>query len=239
MGKHLGNTIALVFVLGTAGAVEAEPLVKMDGGAAKPNIVTAWSSSGQKVELTIKDGVDAQAVASAIEGGVDKVKAKVSGGKVVVLGKAEADLLPALAQVDFGGGDDLGALAKNAASGSDTDSGSSLRAKKTVDLDKMFKDQAVTAQGTVADVSEGKFPNAVVTVSIVRAPSGELGKDIRKGKKIKFKTAFKVKGKDIDWSDENNQMNAGAWYLQKNDKVFVKIGKGQNGEYEATIITRS
>src|SRR5262249_47355777 len=139
-----------------SGAALAEPLVKMEGGAAKPNIVTAWSSSGPKVELTLKDGVDAQAVASAIEGGVEKVKAKVQGGKVVVLGKAEAELLPALAAVDFGGGDDLGALAKNAASGGDSESGSSLRAKKTVDLQAMFKDQAISAQGTVADVSEGK-----------------------------------------------------------------------------------
>jgi hypothetical protein len=223
---------------GLAVTALAEPLVKMEGGAAKPNIVTAWSSSGPKVELTIKGGVDPQAVASAIEGGVEKVKAKVQAGKVVVLGKAEADLLPALAQVDFGGGDDLGALAKNAASGGESDSGSSLRAKKTVDLDKMFKDQAVSAQGTVADVSEGKFPNAEVTINILRAPSGDLGKDVRKGKQIKFKPVFKMKGKDIDWSDENTQINAGAWYLQKGDKVWVKIGKGKDGVYEAVILTR-
>jgi hypothetical protein len=217
-------------------SASAEPLVKMDGGKAKPGVVTAWSSSGPKVELTIRDGVSADAVASTIEGNVEKVKAKVQGGKVVVIGKAEADLLSALSSVDFGG-DDIGALAKSGG-GSGDDSGSSLRAKKVADLDAMFKDQAISAQGTVADVAQGKYPEAEVTVNILRAPSGALGKDIRKGQKVKFKPVLKLKGKDIDWSDENTQLNAGAWYLHKNDQVMVKIGKGSGGTYEATIITR-
>lgn len=215
----------------------AEPLLKMAGGKPSPGVVTAWTSSGPKVELTIKKGVDAKAVADAIEGNVEKVKAKVSGGKVVVLGKSQADLLPLLAKVDFGG-DDIGALAKNAAQGTDSDSGSSLRAKKTADLDAMFKDQAVTAQGTVVDAGGTKFPNAEVTVTILRAPSGDLGKDIRKGKQVKFKPEFRMKGNDVDWSDPSSQMNAGAWFMKKGDRVLVKIGKGSNGAYEAEVIAR-
>lgn len=217
----------------------AEPLVKMDGNTAKPGVVTAWSSSGTRVELTVRNGADPQAVASAIEGGVEKVKAKVTAGKVVVIGKPEAELLPALAQVDFGGGDELGALAQNAGNSGDSDSGSSLRAKKTVDVAALFKDQAITAQGTVSEVTPGKFPETEVTIYILRGPTGELGKDVHKGKKIKFKPVFKLRNKQVDWADEANQLNIGAWYLQKNDKVFVKIGRGADGSYEATILSRS
>lgn len=227
-----GSVLTLLF-----GEVSAEPLVKMEGGSAKPGVVTAWSSSGPKVELTIRAGADAKAVAEAIEGNVEKVKAKVQGGKVVVIGKPEADLLKALSEVDFGG-DDLGALAKASAEGDDSDTGSSLRAKKTADLEKMFKDQAVTAQGTVVEAGGAKFPQAEVTVNILRAPTGDLGKDIRKGKKVKFRAALKMKGQDVDWSDANTQVNAGAWYLQKGDKVLVKVGKGANGVYDAEIISR-
>lgn len=221
-----------------ASAVFAEPLVKMEGGKATPNVVTAWSAAGTKVELTIKAGVDAKAVADSIEANVEKVKAKVQGGKVVVIGKAEADLLQALSAVDFGGEGDVGALANAAMQGDESDSGSSLRAKKTANLEAMFKDQATTAQGTIAEAGGSTFPNAEVTVSIIRAPTGELGKTVRKGAKLKFKPVLKMKGKDVDWSDANTQVNAGAWYLQKGDKVLVKIGKNNGGVYDAEIISR-
>ncbi|MCK6544623.1 hypothetical protein L6R52_02040 [Myxococcota bacterium] len=225
-----------LFALGL-GTASAEPLVKMEGDKPAPGVVTSWSSSGNKVELTLKDGTDAAAVAAAIEGGVDKVKAKAQGNKVVVIGKAEADLLKALASVELGG-DDLGALAAAGGGGDEADSGSSLRAKKTVDLAKLMKDQATSAQGSVVEAGGTTFPNAEITLNVTRAPTGELGKDIRKGKKIKLKPIFKMKGAAIDWSDENTVTNAGAWYFQKGDKIFVKLGKGANGAYEAEIITR-
>jgi hypothetical protein len=233
-----GRVLAAAAVLVFAGTLSAEPLVKMEGATAKPNVVTAWTSSGTKVELTIKAGVDAKAVADSIEANVEKVKAKVQGGKVVVIGKAEADLLKALSAVDFGGEGDVGALANAAMQGDEADSGSSLRAKKTADLEKMFKDQAITAQGTVADAGGATFPQAELVVSVTRAPSGELGKTVRKGAKIKFKPVLKMKGAAVDWADENTQINAGAWYLQKGDKVLVKIGKNNNGVYDAEIISR-
>jgi hypothetical protein len=210
----------------------------MEGATPKPGVITAWSSSGPKVELTVKDGTDAKAVAETIEANVEKVKAKVQGGKVVVIGKAEADLLKALSAVDFGGSDDLAALADASRSAEDADSGSSLRAKKTVDLAKMFKDQAVTAQGIVFDAGGTTFPHAEIIVNVIRAPTGDLGKTVRKGAKVKVKPVFKMKGKDIDWSDENTQLNCGAWFMQKGDKVLVKIGKNNNGVFDAEIITR-
>lgn len=217
-------------------AAFAEPLVQMNGGKAAPGVVTSWSGSGDKVELTVKDGTDAKAVAEAIQSGVPKVKAKVQAGKVVVTGKSQDELLKALADVDFGG-DDFGALAAAASEG-DEGSGSSLRAKKTAELAKVFADQTTTALGKVTAVKAGAFPNATVTVQVLRGPTGAAGTKVKKGAKIAFTPVLKKKGAAIDWTDENTQLNAGAWYLKAGDKVRVKLGKESKGGFEAEIIDR-
>lgn len=216
----------------------AEPLVKLDGGKPTPGVVTAWTSSGTKVELTVKAGADAKAVADAIQAGVPKVKAKVQGGKVQVTGKAEAELLTALGGIDFGGGDDLGQLAAAAGSGEDTGSGSSLRAKKATDLAKLLEDQATSAAGKVVAVTPGVFPNVVITVQVMRGPTGAESANIKKNSKVQFKNVLKMKGTAVDWSDEDTQLNAGAWYLKPNDNVRVKFGKSDKGVYEAVLIDR-
>lgn len=234
VGKIAGLSLGLL-VFGS-GAF-AEPLVTMEGGTTKPGVVTAWSGADKKIELTLKAGADANAVAAAISANVDKAKTKVSGGKVLVLGLAEADLLKALAEVNFGE-DDLGALAAAAASDESVDSGSSLRAKKTADLDKIFKDQKVTALGQVVAVEGNKLTDVVVSVKILRAPTGDLAKTIRKGGTVKFKPVLKMNGANPDLSDANTQLNLGAYYLEKGDKVQVKIGADQKGTYAAEIITR-
>lgn len=217
-------------------ALAGEALVKMDGDKPTPGVVTAWSGSGTKVELTVKDGADAKVVADAIQAGVDKVKAKVQGGKVVVTGKPQDELLKALAGVELGG-EDIGALAQ-AAAGTD-DAGSSLRAKKAGDLAKLFADQATTLVGKVTAVEPGKFPEVVVTVQVLRAPSGPEANTLRKGAKIKFKPVYKMKGSAVELGDEDTQQNLGAYYLRANDQVRVKFGKSNQGTYEAIIIDRS
>jgi hypothetical protein len=64
----------------------AEPLVKLEGGEPRPGVVTAWTGKDRKVELTLAPGADPAAVAAAIEAQVERVKAKVAAGKVLVLG---------------------------------------------------------------------------------------------------------------------------------------------------------
>lgn len=228
----------LLGALAFAVAALAEPLVKMDGGKPSPGVVTAWSGTGDKVELTVKDGADAKAVAAAIQSGVEKVKAKVQGGKVVVTGKPMDDLLKALGGVDFGGGDDFGALAAAAGESDDSGSGSSLRAKKAADLAKLFADQKNTALGKVVSVKPGAFPKSVVIVQVLRGPTGPEGAKIRKGAKIAFTPVLKMKGAAVDWSDEDTQLNAGAWYMRANDKVRIKLGKEDKGGFEAELIDR-
>jgi len=215
----------------------AEPLVKLEGGKPTPGVVSAWSGSGNKIELTLRAGADAQAVADAIKAGVPKVNAKVQGGKILVTGKTQDELLNALGSVDFGG-DDLGALAAAANAGDDSGSGSSLRAKKATDLAKLLEDQASSAAGKVVSIAPGTFPNVVVTVQVMRGPTGAEAATIKKNAKIQFKPVLKMKGAAIDWADEDTQYNAGAWYLRAGDSVRVKFGKNDKGVYQAVLIDR-
>lgn len=216
----------------------AQSLIEMDGGKPKPALVTAWSGSGKKVELTIKAGTDAAQVAEAIQSSVDGVKkAKVVGGKVQVIGLPQDELLKALADVSLGG-DDIGALAAAGMDGDDGGSGSSLRAKKTAKLDAMFKDRATVAKGTVVSVQGGKFPNTTVKVRILAGPTGPAGKKVRKGATVAFVPVIEMKGGQPDLSDENTQVNVGAWYLEPKDKVKIKVGKEVEGGYEAVVISR-
>jgi hypothetical protein len=234
------SAFALSAALLVALPLSAEPLVKLEGGAPTAGgVVTAWSGSGTKIELTLRAGADAKAVADAIQAGVPKVKAKVQGGKIQVVGKAQAELLTALGAVDFGGGgDDLGQLAAAAGTGDDSGSGSSLRAKKATDLAKVMADQAATAEGKIVAITPGVFPNVVLTVQVMRGPTGPEAANIKKNSKVQFKSVLKLKGTAVDWADEDTQLNAGAWYLRVGDAVSVKFGKSEAGVYEALLIAR-
>lgn len=232
-----GALAALFASLLTVGVASAKPLVVMDGGSAKPGVVTEWSGAGKKIELSLEDGSDAEAVAAAIEANVERVRCKVRGGKVLVIGKTQDDLLPALAGVELGGEDDMGLLAA-AAADEGIDSGSSLRAKKTASLAKLFKDRATVAQGKVVAVTQGAFPNVKVSVRILRGPTGDLGKKVRKGKTLHFTPVFSKKAGKVDFSDAKTQNNLGAYFLKKGDRVRVKVGKAAGDGFEAVVISR-
>lgn len=231
--------LALPLALGTllSASALAKPLVVMDGGTAKPGVVTAWSGSGKKITLELEADADPAAVAAAIEAKVDRVRTKVRGGKLLVIGKTQDDLLAALAEIELGGEDDLSLLAA-AATEDAVDSGSSLRAKKTAELKKLLKDRATVAQGQVVSVKQGKFPTVQVTVRILRGPTGKLGSAIRKGKSVVFSPVYGMKAGALDLGATNTQTNLGAYYLSAGDRVKVKVGKAVEGGYEAELITR-
>ncbi|MBK8014683.1 MAG: hypothetical protein IPK13_25440 [Deltaproteobacteria bacterium] len=214
---------------------QAEPLVVMEGANAKPGIVTSWSSSGKKVTLTVRKDANATAVAKTITDETG-AKAKVTGDKILVIGKTEEELLNAMSQVDFGGDPTLLAAASFKSDG--FDSGSSLRAKKTADMAKLMKDQSHSLKGKVTDIQYGKFPETILAIRVLRGPTGELAKTIRKGATLKFRPALKKKGEITDFTDETTQQNASGWYLEKGDTVEIRVGKSSQDVFEAELITR-
>ena len=132
--------ITVTLVLAAARPAVAEPLMTMIDGAPSPGVVVGWSADGKKIELTLRDDADPQAVAAAIESEVEGVRVKVRAGKLVAIGLKKAPLLKALTEVELGG-DDLDILAEAASADEDFDTGSSLRAKKTASLSKLLKDR--------------------------------------------------------------------------------------------------
>lgn len=235
--KKMAWALGALVVL-TASTAFAQALVTMKGGKAQPGLVTAWSGSGKKVTLTVKKGTDASEVADAVQANVDGVKkTKVVGGKVLVIGLTEADLLKGMNGVELGG-DDIGALAMASMGDDDEGSGSSLRAKKTAKVNKLFKDRKTVAKGMVVAVGGKKFPQAAVKVRILSGPTGALGKKIRKGKTVVFFPKIQMKRGAADLSDDLTQVNIGAWYLEKKDRVTIKIGKARKGGFVAEAISR-
>lgn len=215
-----------LFTLGLAGAAEAQPLVQMQGGKASPGVVTAWKGAGKKITLSLKAGTDPQAVIRAIKSGVDGVRVKKKGGKLLVIGKKEADLLKALSGVELGGGDDtIGLLADAADTSESFDSGSSLRAKKTAKNDWSANPKD-TVIAKVVGVKRGDcFPKVEVIVKVVRGPTEHLKKAAKKGTTLSLKPDLKMKKKKPVLKDPATVENSGAWFLQKGDTVEVQLGK--------------
>jgi hypothetical protein len=88
-------------------------------------------------------------------------------------------------------------------------------------------------------MSYGEFPQATITVKVIGAPTkGPLAAKIRKGKSIKFQAVIAKKGKAVDWASDKTQTNAGAWYLEKKDRVRILVGKEIKGGFEADVIDR-
>lgn len=227
--------IAALAACSSSTRAHAEPLVVMEGAQAKPGVVTSWSSSGKKVTLTVRKDANATAVAKTITDETG-AKAKVTGDKILVIGKTEDELLSAMSQVDFGGDPTLLAAASFKSDG--FDSGSSLRAKKTADMAKLMKDQSHSLKGRVAGIQYGKFPETVLAIQVLRGPTGALAKTIRKGATLKFKPMLKKKGEAIDFGDETTQQNASGWYLEKGDTVEIRIGTATQDVFEAELVTR-
>jgi len=225
----LGLAVAVSFTC----AAHAEPLVQKNK---TPGVVTAWQGQGKDITLSIKAGVDPKDVAEAINASVKGVKAKVTAGKVQVKGKTVDELLAALETVEFGEAD-LGAIAA-AIGGEDVDSGSSLRAKRSADAEKLLADSAVTALGKVVSIGAGKFPETTVVVKILRGPTGAAKDEVRKGANVSFVPKIEKSGDQPDWSKEATQLNAGAWFLRAGDQVVVRVGNKTKGGFEALLIDR-
>jgi|GEM_PF-1208927 len=215
----------------------AEHLVKMDEGQAQASVLTSWSQKGSKSTFTVRDGEDPREIVELINEEISGVKAKVRAGKIQIKGKPLNELLPLLAEINLEEEEDFGALA-SVSFDADFDSGSSLRAKKVADVNKLLSDAKVVAIGKVLGVQRGKFPRTLVMVQILRGPKGTLSTSIKKGGKIKFEPSFTRKQGQVDWEIPSNQVNAGAWYTRPGDKVVIRIGHALKGAYEAELFER-
>jgi len=228
----------LALFVGAFGLARADTLVVVGDDGVKPQVVSAWRGDGREVELTLRADADPAAVADAIEAGIDRVKAKVRAGKVVVLGKSLEELMPLLAVIDVGGADSMAELDQLAAADSELGSGSSLRAKLKAERAAAFSDPKTTLVGQVVDVDPGAFPRARLKLRVLQSPRGRLKALTARGSIIEVMTHVPMDGTQIDWSDPATRMNAGAYYLQPKDRVRVRISRDDDGRFVAEAIDR-
>ncbi len=237
--RMLSSALTLVALVCFTSLGWAEPLVALKDGAPSPGVVIEWSGAGRKVELTLKAGTDPAEVATLIETSVDGVRlVKVNAGKVVVIGLDQDTLLQALTDVDLGG-DDLDILAAAAIHQDDFVTGSSIRAKKRAELQKLLKDRKTVAYGRIVAVQSADFPRTRLKVRILRAPTGKFGdKTIRRGRNVIFAPIVKMKDGRPDFEDEGTLANIGAWFLKKGDKVRIRVGEATDFGFTATAVLR-
>lgn len=199
---------------------EAAPLI--NPGQA-PGLVKTWTSAGGATTLTVAEATSAEAVAEAILAKVPGTQAKAEGHTVVVTGIDEAQLLVALEGIDLGGEDDdvdamLSALQNPG--GDEDGSGSSIRAGKKAELDDVAGPPGPLVYGSVTAVRHARYPLVILTVKVRRGPKGGHP---AQGQTIQVVPYVSSKDGAVDPDDAQSQLNVGAWYVQKGDRVRLRL----------------
>lgn len=210
-----------VTALFVSGSVQAEPLL---GPNAKPGLVTAWSTASGITTLTLAEGVDADAVAQLIIDSIKGAQAKPNGERVLITGIGEARLLSQLQGLDLSTeDDDVDAMLSELQNpgGDDDGSGSSIRAGKKVQLHQVAGPPGPLVDAEVLQVQHARYPLVVVTVKVRRGPKS--GKGPRPGDTIRVVPYVKSKGGVVDPKHPQSQLNVGAWYVQKGDRVRLRL----------------
>ena len=216
----------------------AETLVVVNDDGVRPQVVTAWSADGREVELSVRGDAEPAEIADAIESGIDRVKAKVRAGRVVVIGKSLEELLPLLAVIEVGGGESLAELDQLAAIDTELGSGSSLRAKLKAEREAAFADPESTLVAQVVDVDPAAYPRTRLKLRVLKSPRGALKESAPRGSTILVVPHIPSDDGQVKWGDAATRMNAGAYYLQPKDRVRVRISGGEDGAFVAEAIAR-
>jgi hypothetical protein len=137
--------------------------------------------------------------------------------------------------------DPLGELAAMADFLSDNgpDAGGSIRAKQeaNVDRSKRLKDpRNITAK--VEAVKRGVFPAVALKLKVSKSAKEGLGKDIAKNSVIVVVPDLKRVAATTDFADGATVLNAGAFYLNRGDKIVVRLGKKTGKYWTAEYIER-
>ena len=119
------------------------------------------------------------------------------------------------------------------------DGGGSIRAKQAANTDqsRRLKDKRnITAK--VEAVKAGRFPTVALKVKVTRAAKEGEGKAIPKNTVLVVVPDFNIRGGEVDLRDPQTARNAGAWYLNRGDKVMIRLGKQVGQVWHAQYIER-
>ncbi|MEM6733108.1 MAG: hypothetical protein AAF658_16240 [Myxococcota bacterium] len=161
--------------------------------------------------------------------------------RIMTTGAAVLALLMIGPSAEAQEGDPLAELAAlgDAMAETGPEGGGSIRAKKTADLGrtKRTKDKR-NIEAQVEEVNNARFPLVAIKLKVRKAAKEGSGRDFARNDRLVVIPVMKFDGKSADLSDEATLLNAGAFYLQKGDKVFVRVGEKRGNTWSAEYIER-
>jgi hypothetical protein len=221
--------VVVVVSLFSVAALAADTLVvRGQDGSFAPGLAAAWRQDGDAVRFILVDGADPAVVATALSSSLAGAQIKTESKAVIVSGIAMQRLLEQVSAISVGGGDPLAGV--SAMNGTQVafappEAGGSIRAgKPTIIATLMPHDPTDRVQAEVVEVARGPFPSVALKLRVKHAAkTGPYAKQLSLDKTFNGVVAFTGTSPKIDMSTEANQRNAGAYYVQPHDLVYVHI----------------
>lgn len=220
---------SLTLLAGTAMAGPETLVVRGQDGSFAPGLASSWKDEGGTVRFALVDGVDPAAVVQALSERIAGAQFKTDVRTVLVSGIPMARLLEQVAAVTIGN-DPLAGIAGmqgTTVAFAPPEAGGSIRATKPQLLTSLIPHEPTERlEAEVMEAQRGAFPAVALKLRVRRAPrTGPYAKQLVGDKVFIGVIAFTGKAQTVDMSSESNQRNAGAYYLQARDRVFVHVNQ--------------
>ena len=255
--RSFAGAVGAFLLIAPLAAWAADTLVVSGGdGTYKPGVAKSWSTESDAVVFVLNDGVDGEKVAATLRERLAQAKITFAGGKLSVRGIPQPALLDQLSGLSLSGdADPLAALAGlgGGVQGNEApEGGGSIRASKPTPLPDAVATAAAAAadagaepgaaermDGEVLEITRGAFPQVTIKIRVRKAVSaGPLKGKVTSGKIIAAPVVLSGPSGAVDFSQAQNQRNAGAYYLKKGDRVTLHAVEPAEGKLAVDWIER-
>jgi len=93
-------------------------------------------------------------------------------------------------------------------------------------------------EARVTGIKRGSFPTVALKVKVVKAAGQGAGAKLQKNQTLVVFPRLKFAATSVDLNDDPTLRNAGAFFLQRGDKVMIRLGYQRGRVWEADYIER-
>ena len=105
-------------------------------------------------------------------------------------------------------------------------------------LSQLRLQDARNLEARVTGIKKGTFPTVALKVKVVKAADEGAGAKVQKNQTLVVFPRLKFAQATVDLLDDPTLTNAGAYYLQRGDKVMIRLGYQRGRVWEADYIER-
>ena len=121
----------------------------------------------------------------------------------------------------------------------DTAGGRQSAALKSRDrLSQLRLQDTRNLEARVTGIKKGSFPTVALKVKVVKAADEGAGAKVQKNQTLVVFPRLKFAAANVDLDDDPTLLNAGAYYLQRGDRVMIRLGYQRGRVWEADYIER-